>query len=164
MGTMSRKPPPRALALWLCWARAYLLACCKFGSLLIGLFEWRPGLVPLEGLPLNIAQNTLRPMFRMCGATSSCLGKALMLSIYNIHTLWKSLSETTALIDDRSISPHTTHIATDVNTNLYLYSNQRMILQHAYFARVYSTYIQLDFQLRAMDGRINMGNCTNNFV
>ena len=83
---------------------------------------------------------------------------------HNIHTLWKSLSETTALIDDRSISPHTTHIATDVNTNLYLYSNQRMILQHAYFARVYSTYIQLDFQLRAMDGRINMGNCTNNFV
>ena len=48
-----------------------------------GLFEWRPGLVPLEGLPLNIAQNTLRPMFRMCGATSSCLGKALMLSIYS---------------------------------------------------------------------------------
>ena len=83
MGTMSRKPPPRALALWLCWARAYLLACCKFGSLLIGLFEWRPGLVPFEGLPLNIAQNTLRPMFRMCGATSSCLGKALMLSIYS---------------------------------------------------------------------------------
>ena len=60
---MSRKPPPRALTLWLCWARAYLLACCKFGSLLIGLFEWRPGFVPLEGLPLNIAQNTLRPMF-----------------------------------------------------------------------------------------------------
>ena len=70
MVTMSRKPPPRASALWWCWTRAYRPACCKFGSLLIGLFVWRPGLVPLEGLPLNIAQNTLRPLFRIGGLST----------------------------------------------------------------------------------------------
>ena len=61
---------------------------------LIGLFVWRPGLVPLEGLPLNIAQNTLRPLFRMCGATLSCLGKALMLSISQCFSVLKNINQT----------------------------------------------------------------------
>ena len=72
--------------------------------------------------------------------------------------------ETTTLSDDGSISPQDTHIATDVNNNLYLHRNQQMILQQAYFARLYSTYTQIDFQHRAMDGRLKMANPTDNFV
>ena len=45
-----------------------------------------------------------------------------------------------------------------------LFSNQQMILQHAYFAGVCSTYTQLDFQLRAMPGHVNMANFTSNLV
>ena len=51
---------------------------------------------------------------------------------HSIHTSGSLFRETTALIDDRSISPHDTHITTAVNINLHLYSNQQVILQCVY--------------------------------
>ena len=77
----SRKPPPRALALLRCWVRVYLPVCCRFGSLHIGRFAWRPGFVLLVRLPLSIGQNTLSQMFQTYAVTSNFQDKALMSSI-----------------------------------------------------------------------------------
>ena len=55
--------------------------CCRFSSLHIGRFVWRPGFVHLVRLPLNIEQNMLSQLFLTYAATSNFLDRAWMSSI-----------------------------------------------------------------------------------